>query len=101
MNSEEFMRVVSIAMSDQTILPVHLTFADAWILVSALQLATRHPDIHEPLRDRLTDIAKTFQAAIEDVHPEATQLLNMGWDPTYDGMEDEEIDELDFDDETY
>jgi len=25
----------------------------------------------------------------------------MGWDPTYDGMEDEEIDELDFDDETY
>ncbi len=60
MNSEEFMRVVSIAMSDQTVLPVHLTFADAWILVSALQLATRHPDIHEPLRDRLTDIAKTF-----------------------------------------
>lgn len=91
MNADEFRGAAIPAMTDETILPVNITISDAWMIVSALQLTVRHPDLHEPLRNRLTDIAHQFQSKIAELHPEADEALNMGWS--------EEYDDLDIDDE--
>lgn len=80
----QFIGIAKKVMEDETILPVTIHIKDAWILVSGIQLATRHPGLHGPTRRWLIDIGEQFQAAIIALHPEAEDLLEMGWDQTKD-----------------
>lgn len=85
-NDEEarFMRAALPAMQDTTPLQVEITVADAWFLVSALQLATRHPGLGEPMKARLSDIGHQFQGAIVEHHPEVQFLIERGWHEMFD-----------------
>ncbi len=71
-------------MTDQTPLTIHITIMQAWILISAVQLTCRHPNLGQPLKDALEHAARQFQAAITEVHPEAAELLEKGWHAEYD-----------------
>lgn len=84
MNEKEFMKVAGPAMSDETLLPVTIPIKEAWLLVSGLQLAARHPRISLPMRRTLIAIARQFQQAIEEIHPEAHEALEMGWNTKHD-----------------
>lgn len=84
LNDEEFMRLARPAMTDPTPLPVSISIADAWSLVSALQFTVRISQTGPQFKARLKDIAHQFQGAIEDAHPQVTRVLNMGWDSAYD-----------------
>ncbi len=84
LDEQRFMEITRRVMSDETPLVTHILIKEAWLLVSALQLATRHPGISPYLRDALIDIARQFQGAIVAIHPEAEEPLNMGWDPQHD-----------------
>lgn len=84
MDEQQFMEITSRVMSDQTRLPVSISIMQAWLLVSGLQLATRHPGISSYMRDELTRMARQFQGAIEVIHPEAHEPLEMGWNPELD-----------------
>jgi hypothetical protein len=95
MNADDFKKVALAAMTDETALPVHITISDAWMLVSALQLSVRHPGLHQPLKDRLTEIARQFQASIAELHPEANQALEMGWSEEYDETDIDDDDDFD------
>lgn len=84
MNEQQFVQLAAQVLSDDRTLPVEIRIKEAWLLVSGLQLATRHPDISTHMRQALIDIARQFQSAIAEVHPEAQQALEMGWDQTKD-----------------
>jgi hypothetical protein len=79
MNRQTFEASARAAMSDETVLPVEIDIQSAWFLVSGLQLAIRHPDISDEQRAVLVSIGRTFQGAIEALHPEAHEALELGW----------------------
>lgn len=86
MNGKLYKDYVLTARVMQDEKPVNLTInlGSAWILVTGIQLATRHPDINEPMKAMLTAVARQFQDVIIEVHPEVEDLLERGWDATYD-----------------
>lgn len=84
MNEEKFMQVVAQVMRDDRVLPVNIHIREAWLLVSGLQLATRHPDMPERTRQALVEITHQFEGAIIELHPEAKIALEMGWDHAHD-----------------
>lgn len=89
MELEDFEKAAIAAMSDENPLPIIITIADAWFVVSAIQLAVRHPDLHEPLRDRLRDIAHQFTEPICADHPSAREAIEMGWHEENDDLLDD------------
>jgi hypothetical protein len=65
--------------------PVPLTLAplDAWILLTQLQLALRHPGNQGQAAARTRAIAAQLEAAVASAEPLRT-LAAQGWDPAYD-----------------
>lgn len=85
MNEEaRFMKVTREVMTDEALLQVNISIKEAWLLTSALQLATRHPGVKGKMKKSIVDIAKQFEQAIIDLHPEAAEPLALGWDPNRD-----------------
>ncbi len=87
MNDDQAMQIVSDCLSDTTPLTVNITIADAWMLLSGIQLATRHPELSVYSKDRLFEAGLKFQAQVEAVHPEAHEFIEMGWDKRFDGAD--------------
>lgn len=87
MNDKQAMEIVRECMTDERLLDVKITIKDAWLLVSAIQLATRHPELSMYMKDALFSTARQFQVAIEAVHGEAHELMEMGWDTQFDGVD--------------
>lgn len=57
----------------------------AFAIVSAIQLALRHPMMAEgPYEGILMRAATTLTQAVADGTPEAGVLLERGWNPNYD-----------------
>lgn len=83
-NEEEFIQQVAHIMSDETPLDLKIRIRELWLVISALQLANRHPGISQFMTDALEYIARQFQDIIEDHHPEACQLIEMGWHSEHD-----------------
>jgi hypothetical protein len=63
MNEERFLEVAAQVMSDNTPLPLTISIKEAWLLVSVLQLGTRHPNISRAQRSMFEVLARQFQAA--------------------------------------
>lgn len=105
MNDDKAMQIVSNCMSDTTPLTVNITIADAWLLLSGIQLATRHPELSVYMKDSLFNSGLKFQEQVEAVHPEAHEFIEMGWDKRFDGvdsLDDVPLDDFgDFDDGEY
>ncbi len=80
-------------MGDERELIVEITIKDAWLLISALQLATRHPELSTAMKDNLFSTARQFQTVIESIHPGAHELLDMGWNTKFDDVDS--LDEYD------
>lgn len=79
MNESQFIAQTARVMQDRTPLNVHIEIRQAWLIVSVLQLAWRHPNLSEPMRASLVEIADQFQIPIVERHPDAEELLQMGW----------------------
>lgn len=84
MNNEEFLAIVTKCMQDTDPMLVSIRVQEAWILVSALQLTHRHTGIGEKLKFQIESLARNFQDAIVELHPEAEELLEMGWSEEFD-----------------
>ena len=76
--------VVAAVMSDHQPLNVHIDIMQTWLLISAIQLATRHPGLNTTTKTHLTQTGRAFQQAIVDYHPEAAELIEMGWHSEFD-----------------
>lgn len=83
-DDDKMFEIAKAAMTDDRPLPVTISTADAWFLVSGLQFTARMAPTGQAFKKRISDIAQQFQMAVEDRHPEVTRILNMGWDSTYD-----------------
>jgi len=57
---------------------------DMNILIDNLQLANRHPGISDMMKAHVERIARKFQAAIVEKHPQADTLIEMGWNTHFD-----------------
>lgn len=93
LSDEQAHEIVRECMTDERPLVVNITIKDAWLLVSALQMATRHPELIVYMKDNLFNTARQFQTQIEAVHPEAHEFIEMGWGTRFDGVDS--LDELD------
>ena len=81
---EKFLEITKKVMSDDTPLPVMIDIMQAWLLVSGLQLLIKHPDVSQQMKDVWEHTARQFQEAIVELHPEAKELIEMGWNTDYD-----------------
>lgn len=77
-------KVLEKAMRDERLLSVTITIAQAWMLVSAVQLTARHPDLESGLAQRIIELGQQFQGSIAELHPDWQELLEMGWSPEFD-----------------
>jgi hypothetical protein len=84
MNEQEFLKQTARIMSDMTPVRANMSIQQTWILISAIQLASRHPGLNRSMKRVLTEIIQEHQKAILALHPEAEELLNMGWNPETD-----------------
>jgi hypothetical protein len=89
MGEQTAIEVITQVMSDETLLQLEINIRGAWLILSALQLATRHPELHEPLINGLRKIGAGFADAICERHPEAAELIEMSWRSEYDYIGDE------------
>jgi hypothetical protein len=94
MDEQTAMQLVAAAMSNDTTLQINIQIKEAWMIVSAMQLASRHPDLSTNMKTAFEHIARQYQAAITAVHPEVHEVLEMGWNPDYD-VESSEAEEMD------
>jgi hypothetical protein len=98
-NEDDFKEITGRVMRDESPLSVTLSIMEAWILVSNLQLANRHPGISDAMKGYVKKIAKRLEAAIVEKHPEAEPLIEMGWNSQFDVDRDDDYDDYDDDDE--
>lgn len=87
MDEQTALGIMRKVMPDETPLLLEMRIREAWFLVSALQLASRHPDMSAPQKAQLTVVGQQIQDAIVERHPEAEAVLEMGWDEQYDVAE--------------
>lgn len=81
---QKFFEVAHQVMTDRQPLAVSITIAECWLLISGLQLCNRHPELSPIMRRQLEQIGRQFQQAIVDTHPDATELIEMGWNAEFD-----------------
>lgn len=85
MDDDQALAIIGAVLTDKQPLQVNIRIQEAWLIVSAIQLASRHPGIGEAQRGALIDIAEQIAAPIIERHPDAASVIEMGWDPTHDG----------------
>lgn len=86
------MLVVSQILDNHEQAALVMTISDMWMALSAIQLAVRHPDLHEATVKRLTEIGHYLQAIVIERHPEGLDLATRGWDPAFDEAADDDQD---------
>lgn len=91
MDEAKFMKIGTKVMSDDTEIEVTIDIKQAWVLVSGLQLLCRHPGVSPQMKDIWTHTGRQFQEAILVEHPEAEELMEMGWNTDFDVDEDGEF----------
>ena len=92
LSEQRFVELTAKVMSDETPLPVTIQIKEAWMLISGMQLCSRHPGLSRIMRDSLEHIGRQFQQSIVELHPEANPLINMGWDERFDVDRSDSID---------
>ncbi len=83
-DEQEYMAIVTRVMQDKSRLDIQINIREIWLLISGLQLVTRHPGISEYMKDAITHIAMEFQVVVENKYPETHELLEMGWNTGFD-----------------
>lgn len=83
MDKSQWIRIAGNVMSDRQPIALTITIRDAWMLISGIQLATRHPELG-PTKQILIEIARQFQGVIIQAHPESEELLEAGWNQDFD-----------------
>lgn len=56
----------------------------AWVLMSAVQLAWRHPGLGDAMRENLWRLGHAIETAFRD-DPEGARYAAQGWEIEYDG----------------
>lgn len=68
-------------IGSEGLLLVTLTISDASMIVSIMQQAvTRHPELPADMVERIEKIGRQVQAKVAEIHPDANDLMEAGWD---------------------
>jgi hypothetical protein len=99
MDDQAFSEALKDVFEDEAVIQVDITVKHASMILSAIQLATNHPEMSQSVKQVLTGIAYTFQDAVIAVHPEAKEALLDSWNEDGIMIEegDDEEDMLDLD----
>lgn len=89
---EKLKRISELVMpvlGDHRIVEVNLSVRDCYLMVSWLQLVTRHPGISAVMKEICEGVARDFQKQVSDIHPGVNEVLEMGWDWNNDVLPDD------------
>lgn len=78
------MEKVSKVLTDKTAVLVSTQIGQLWLMISTMQLATRHPGMAKAMRAEIEQIGRQLSRAIVEMHPEVADILEMGWQPEHD-----------------
>ncbi|MAU11150.1 MAG: hypothetical protein CL607_15125 [Anaerolineaceae bacterium] len=84
MSEQDDMKVVAEVMQDEDPIEVIISTQSAWLLVSGLQLVTRHPGISSHMKRAMEDIGRQFQDRLVESHPESAEIIEKGWHWEFD-----------------
>lgn len=73
------LKVLKALAQDETMFTPIISGIDAYLLISALQVALSHPEMSPEMVDNLTEIAMAFQTVICAKHPDVKPILDAGW----------------------
>ena len=81
---EDFVREFKVLAEDGTLVPLTTTAYRAWCLLSAVQLASRHPEAMATAPMQVAvEMARHIQTLIATT-PALKRVAEMGWDQTHD-----------------
>lgn len=80
---DKFKAALAALQQDKQPLRLEMSKFDAWILMSTLQLACRHPQFNGPTRKIAEEIARQIQGAVAD-SDSLKMLAEMGWHQQFD-----------------
>ncbi|HWN95036.1 MAG TPA: hypothetical protein VNT99_08385 [Methylomirabilota bacterium] len=85
-NPQELMQRALLAAERLGATPVvlQLDLGTAMQIISALQLACRHPDFNGGARETVEGFARDAQESIGEQAPEIAEFLELGWSEEYD-----------------
>lgn len=83
MNDEQKYLAAIAALQDREI-DVTLPALSAWMAVSAIQLATRHPEFPASILPYVVQVAQILVCTLDPEEGALTELAMMGWDPGHD-----------------
>jgi len=75
---------MEVNLSNQEIGGVYLDVITAMVIISQIQLATRHSGNTGPGSEIAKDFAMKLQEMVIAVAPENAPLMEMGWNPAFD-----------------
>lgn len=81
---DNFLHAVERLANNQNPFTVQMSPYQAWCLVGAVQLATRHPGFTGPSRLTAESVAREISAALTANDPDLRQLAVMGWHQQFD-----------------
>lgn len=81
---ERFIKAMERLFTDQQPVEVTMSKHQLWCLITAVQLACRHPHFNGPTRDIVEKTAKDMAAPIVANDNDLKMLLEMGWNPQFD-----------------
>lgn len=84
MDEKQFMEIGTKLAVDPTTIELQMDMLNGWVLVSALQLATRHPEMSGVMKQMLTKLGRGIQGRIAEKYPDAGKLLEKGWHKQFD-----------------
>lgn len=73
------LKVLRKVAHDETFLTPIISPIDAYLLVSALQVALSHPEMSPEMVESLRSIAMAFQDVLCALHPDVLPILEAGW----------------------
>lgn len=82
--SDEQKYLAAIADLQHGEITITLPALSAWLAISAIQLATRHPEFPANVRPYVVQVAQILIGELDPGEGALTELAMMGWDPAND-----------------
>ncbi|GEM_PF-2522008 len=83
-SEEQFLEEAKKIMQDDAPMPMVSTVRDLWLVISGVQVACRHPQMSSYVLNNLQRITQEWIDSIAEHHPDAKELMEMGWQTEHD-----------------
>lgn len=87
---QKFLDAVERLFKDEQPVQLEMTKQQVWCMLTAVQLACRHPYFNGPTRQIVEEVSRKIGDALSANDPDLKMLFAMGWDKQFDEVRHEQ-----------